>query len=74
LEILDELGIHLGPPKLKKVTKEIYEVRIIGKNSIRILCCFCHNEIWILNAFVKKSQKLPQKEIKKAIHRLKYLQ
>lgn len=73
LEILDELGINLGHPKLKKITKEIYELRIIGKISIRILLCFQNNEIWLLNAFIKKSQKLPPKELEKAINRLKYL-
>ena len=73
LEILDELGINLGPPKLKKITKEIYELRIIGKISIRILCSFWGSEIYILHAFIKKSQKIPQKELETAIHRLRYL-
>jgi len=74
LEILDELGIHLGPPKLKKITKEIYELRIVGKISIRILCSFFGGEIYILHAFIKKSQKIPLKELETAIHRLTYLQ
>ena len=73
LEILDELGVHLGPPKLKKITREIYELRIIGKISIRILCSFFGNEIYILHAFIKKTQKIPRKELAKAIHRLMYL-
>lgn len=73
LEILDELGVHLGPPKLKKITKEIYELRIIGKISVRILCSFLEGEIYILHAFIKKSQKIPRKELEKAIHRLMYL-
>lgn len=74
LEILDELGVHLGPPKLKKINKEIYELRIIGKISIRILCSFSRGEVYILHAFIKKSQKIPKKELEKAIHRLRYLQ
>ena len=73
LEILDELGVHLGPPKLKKITKEIYELRIVGKISVRILCSFLGGEIYILHAFIKKSQKIPRKELEKAIHRLVYL-
>ena len=74
LEILDELGVHLGPPKLKKITKDIYELRIIGKISLRILVHFSGSEIYILHAFVKKSQKIPKKESEKAIHRLNYFQ
>lgn len=73
LEILDELGVRLGPPKLKKITKEIYELRIIGKISVRILCSFLGDEIYILHAFIKKSQKIPRKELEKAIHRLMFL-
>jgi phage-related protein len=73
LEILDELGVHLGPPKLKKITGEIYELRIVGKISVRVLCSFLKGEIYILHAFIKKSQKIPRKELEKAIHRLMYL-
>lgn len=73
LEILDELGVHLGPPKLKKVTKDIHELRIVGKISIRILCHLSHDEIFILHTFVKKSQKMPKKDLEKAINRLGYL-
>lgn len=73
IEILDELGMHLGPPKLKKITKDIYELRIVGKISVRILCSFFKNEIYVLHAFIKKSQKIPRKELEKAIQRLKYL-
>ena len=73
LEIFDELGVNLGPPKLKKITKEIYELRIMGKISVRILCSFFEGEIYILHAFVKKSQNIPKKELEKAIYRLRYL-
>ena len=73
LEILDQLGTHLGSPKLKKITKEIYELRIMGKISVRILCTFHKGEIYILHGFIKKTQKIPIKELDKAIHRLKYL-
>ena len=74
LEILDELGIHLEPPKLKKIDKDIYELRIVGKISIRILVTFLNNEIYILHAFVKKSRKMPKRELETATNRLKYLQ
>ena len=70
LEILDELRMHLGPPKLKKITKDIYELRVVGKLQIRILCSFFKSETLILHAFVKKSRKIPQRELEKAIHRL----
>ncbi|MEK7062473.1 MAG: type II toxin-antitoxin system RelE/ParE family toxin [Patescibacteria group bacterium] len=73
LELLDELGSTLGPPKSKKIYKNIYELKTMSNISIRTLYAFHANLICILHAFVKKSQKIPQKELKTAINRLKYL-
>jgi len=73
LEILNELGVYLGPSKLKKVNKDIYELRVVGKISIRIFIYFSNSHIYILHAFVKKSQKIPKKELEIAINRLKSL-
>ncbi|MBI3888623.1 type II toxin-antitoxin system RelE/ParE family toxin [Candidatus Nomurabacteria bacterium] len=73
LELLDELGEQIRPPRSKKIAKNIYELRIISNLSVRILYTFDKDNIWILHAFVKKSQKMPKKELEKAIHRLKHL-
>lgn len=47
-------------------TNGIYEIRVITTfKSIRILCFFDNEELIILiNCFLKKTQKTPQKEIK----------
>lgn len=74
LELLDELGEQIRPPKSKKVAKDIYELRILTNLSVRILYTFRGQNIWILNAFIKKSHKIPKKELETAIHRLGYLQ
>jgi len=49
-------------------TDGIYEARIITSfKSIRILCFFDGGDLIVLsNCFVKKTQKTPKKEIKKA--------
>lgn len=49
-------------------TDGIYEVRVITTfKSIRILCFFDGGNLIVLtNCFLKKSQKTPLKEIKKA--------
>lgn len=49
-------------------TDGIYEVRVITSfKSIRILCFFDGGDLVVLsNCFVKKTQKTPKKEIKKA--------
>ena len=36
LEILDELGVHLGPPKLKKINKEIDRNSSLSQKIISI--------------------------------------
>ena len=55
-----------------KVTK-LYELRIQGENSIRIFYCFQKGKFYLLHIFRKKTQKLPKKEIKTALDRLKQI-
>jgi phage-related protein len=51
-------------------TDGLYEIRIrSGSNIYRVFCCFDAGSIVILlNGFQKKSQKIPRKEISKAIN------
>jgi phage-related protein len=74
LELLDELGEQIRPPRSKKVAKNIYELRVLGNLSVRIFYTFYDKNIWVLHAFVKKSQKIPKQELKKVINMLKSLQ
>lgn len=55
-------------PLSKKVDDYIYELRIVqGNNYSRVLYFFYINKtIVITNGFIKKSNKLPRNEIKKA--------
>jgi phage-related protein len=50
-------------------TDGLYEVRVeCGSNIFRIFCCFDKGNLVILfNAFIKKTQKTPKKEIELAI-------
>jgi len=73
LELLDELGEQIRPPRSKKVAKNIYELRVVSNLSVRIFYTFYQENIWIIHAFIKKSQKIPLKELKIAINRLRYL-
>ena len=52
-----------------KNTDGLYEIRIkSGSNIFRIFCCFDKGRIVVLfNAFKKKTQKTPKKEIEKGI-------
>ncbi len=74
LELLDELGEKIRPPRSKKIAKNVYELRVISNLSIRIFYTFYNENIWVLHSFVKKSQKIPKKELRIVIDRLSYLQ
>lgn len=52
-----------------KGTDGLYEIRIkSGSDIYRVFCCFDEGRVVILfNAFQKKSQKTPRKEIIKAV-------
>lgn len=73
INLLEKYGSFLGMPHSKKITKELYELRIRGRQEIRILYTFRKNYIYLLHAFQKKSQKTPLKELKVALSRIRLL-
>lgn len=50
-------------------TKGLYEIRVeIGNNIYRIFSFFDHGSVVVVgNAYIKKTQKTPKKEIEKAL-------
>lgn len=73
IDLLEKHGPILGMPHAKKLTGELYELRIRGKQEIRIIYGFFRNNIYLLHAFKKKTQKTPQKGIKTAFNRFQTL-
>ena len=73
LELLAELGVNLGLPRAKKVTSTpLWELRILGENSLRFFyVAKVGQSFLLLHGFTKKKQKTPQKEIKIALERFK---
>ena len=72
LEHLEEFGPELGYPHLKKLTgTTLWELRILGSDSIRILYITISGKTFLLlHGFKKKQQKTPSKEITVAEKRL----
>jgi len=73
LHVIDQLELYgsgLCFPLCKKVSKNLKELRISGKQNVRIIYTFQNGRYFLLHAFIKKSQKLPRKEVKTALARL----
>ena len=73
VDLLEEYGIYLGLPFVKKLGDKLWELRISGKQKVRIIYTYKGNLILFLNYFVKKSQKTPVKELRTAKERLKFV-
>lgn len=70
---IEKYGLVSVIPHIKKLKNiPLWEIKIVGKESTRILY-FTEkiNSIILLHAFLKKTQKTPQREINIAIKRLK---
>jgi phage-related protein len=71
-ELFEDLSYHgfLQYPDGKKLSGyDLFEIRVKRKNIYRCLYCNYKNDIVILSAFQKKSQKTPKREIDKALKR-----
>lgn len=71
INLLEKYGPFLGMPHSKKLVPNLYELRIRGKQEIRIIYGFFEKNIFLLHGFKKQSQKTPKKEIETALSRLK---
>ena len=73
IRLLKEFGVRLGGSHAKKLTgTEIWELRILGGDSIRIFYVAVEGQTFLLlHGFKKKSYKTPGKELKLAADRLR---
>ncbi len=72
-EMIEEFGPALGLPYTKAIGEGLFEIRAKGKEGIgrSFFCTVKGKEIIILHSFIKKSQKIPKKELATARKRLK---
>ena len=69
INFLEKFGRDLKTPHAKKISGGLFELRIRGKQEIRIFYTFFNSDIVLLHGFIKKSQTIPAKEIKVAKQR-----
>ena len=70
IDLLEKHGNLLRMPHSKMISKKLFELRIRGKEEIRIIYTFKSHKIYLLHAFKKKTQRTPAKEINTAIRRI----
>lgn len=72
LTYIEEYGLITAIPHVKKLTgTPLWEIRILGQDSIRVLYATIEKDIiLVLHGFIKKSQKIPHKELETTINRL----
>lgn len=68
-----DIGPNLEMPFTKSLGGGLFELRIKAQEGIsRIFYCVVRkNTIFMLHGFIKKTQKIPKKELKIAMERLK---
>jgi len=73
IDLLEKFGQNLESPHSKKISVRLYELRIRGAQEVRIFYTFHKSRIFLLHGFIKKSRKIPPKEIQAALEKLKKL-
>ena len=73
LDLLEMYGESLGMPHVRRIGNGLFELRIRGIQEVRTLFVFRNDNVIILHVFIKKTQKIPQKEIMIASNRLRSL-
>jgi len=70
IDLLEMFGNKLGLPHSKKIGARLFELRIRGNQEVRILYTFYKDEAILLHGFIKKTDRIPRKEIKIALSKL----
>jgi len=70
IDFLEEYGPFLSGKYTRKLRKDLYELRMTGKEQVRVLYTVQKRNIILLHAFKKKTRRTPLKEIKTALSRL----
>ena len=73
LELLENYGFNLHMPYSKRITANLYELRIRGQQEVRIFYTIKYETVFLLHGFIKKTNKTPQREIETALNRLNNL-
>ena len=71
LDLLQEYGSAVHQmPYVRRISPQLSELRVRGREEVRLFFKIRKLTIYILHGFTKKTQKIPAKELKIASNRL----
>ncbi len=72
-EMIENIGPNLGLPYTKALGQGLFEIRAKGKEGIgrSLFCIVKDNKIIILHSFIKKTNKIPKRELDLAKKKIK---
>ena len=70
IDLLERFGCDLQLPHSKKVKNNLFELRIRGQQEVRIFYTLRQQQAILLHGFIKKSQKIPKREIDLALQKM----
>ncbi|MDO8515036.1 MAG: type II toxin-antitoxin system RelE/ParE family toxin [bacterium] len=73
IDLLAQYGFLLGMPHAKKITTDLYELRIRGVEELRIIYGFNKGNAYLLHGFKKQTQEISGKDLDVASIRYKKL-
>jgi len=73
LDLIKEIGPNLGRPHTAAIRHGLFEIRSKGKEGVArsFFCTIKGETVVILHSIIKKSTKIPRKDIALAIKRMK---
>lgn len=73
LDRMENHGPNLGPPHTESIGEGLFELRIKAQEGIArvFFCTLVGQKIVLLHSFIKKTQKIPKKDLDIAKERLK---
>jgi phage-related protein len=72
-DLLEKHGYQLRMPYSRNILPGVFELRVIGKENIRLVYAFHSNAAIVFHAFAKKTQKIDRKDMEAIISKCRSL-
>ena len=74
IELLQKFGHKLKYPHVKKIGKDICELRARGNPQIRLFYTYKDGRVVVFDFYIKKTQKIPKQVLRRIYKRAKKLE